>query len=327
MENGVRWGILGTAGIARGAFLPGLRAAGGRAYAVAGRDPQHTARFASEEGIERAYEGYESLLADPAVEAVYIPLPNALHSQWTKAALRAGKTVLCEKPLCLSVEQVDEVLEVARTSNGLLWEAFVFPFRAQTARLTELIERGEIGEVREIQGNFHFPLDDPENIRLDPELGGGGLYDVGCYPIRLAQTVFQETPVQGAAVARRAPSWVDVDLQGALAYPDKKMLMLSCGMDRPFDRFTRIIGTGGEIRLTDPYHPTIHDTLEVRRGTDVRVERLAGDEPSFTPALQHMNAVIRGQEEPRHVAIDESRPTAVGIDLLRNAAARGDTGR
>jgi len=316
----VRWGILSTANIARSAFLPGLRAAGGSAYAVAGRDLARTQQYALENGIVHAIEGYANLLADDRVEAVYIPLPNTLHAEWTIAALRAGKPVLCEKPLCISVEETDAVLNVARETGVPLWEAFVFPFRRQTDRLGEVIRSGEIGEIVEIQSNFHFRIDDRANIRLSPDLGGGAMFDVGCYCVRFANLVFEGEPSDAVAVAQWAPEGVDEAMQGILIYGEERHLLFSCGMARPFDRFTRVIGSNGEIRLTNFSHPTIEDTFEVHTPGRVLEERISGPEPPFTNAIRHIAAVFRGEVAPRHLATESSPGVALGIELARRSA-------
>jgi predicted dehydrogenase len=170
----VRWGILGTASIAGSAFLPALRETGdGVPVAVGSRDLERGRAWATEQLVARAVEGYDAVIADPDVEAVYIPLPNGLHADWTIAALEAGKTVLCEKPLCGTVEETERVLAAARSAAGSLWEAFVFPFHEQMDRVRELLAGGTIGEVREIQSRFHFVLDDPGDIRLFSDLAGG----------------------------------------------------------------------------------------------------------------------------------------------------------
>lgn len=317
--NPTRWGIISTANIARSAFLPALRAAGGTAYAVAGRDRDRTRRFAEENGVEHAVEGYAKLLADDQVEAVYVALPNSLHAEWTVAAVQAGKAVLCEKPLCVSLPETEEVLEETRRRSGLLWEAFVFPFQPQTARLLDIIRSGEIGELREVQANFHFKLTNPANIRLDWALGGGGLYDVGCYCIRFGRLLLGEA-TDGTALARWTDQGVDLDLQGVLGFLGDRRLLLSCGMARPPDTFARVIGSEGEVRLSNPYHSRQADTLEVRHGGEVRVERPSNDEPSFTDALRHIQAVLRGEEAPRHLAVDDAAGNAAAIDLLYRKA-------
>src|SRR6476619_1691344 len=161
MDTGepVRWGILGTAGIAASAFLPALaEAGGGEAAAVASRDGARAARWAAEHGLTRGVEGYRPVIEDPGIEAVYIPLPNGLHAEWTIAALEAGKAVLCEKPLCVTPEETRRVLATADAASVPLWEAFVFPFHEQIELVHDAVADGQIGEVREIASRFHFVL-------------------------------------------------------------------------------------------------------------------------------------------------------------------------
>ncbi len=321
----VRWGIVGTAGIARKAFLPALRAAGGTAAAVAGRDAARTAQYAAEQGIARAVEGYQALIDEPDVDVLYIALPNGLHAEWTIRALRAGKAVLCEKPLCGSLEETGQVLAVARETGTLLWEAFVFPFHEQMAQVHGLLAGGAIGELREIQADFHFLLDRPGDIRLRRGLAGGALNDVGCYPVRLAVELFTGELESSWATARWGGDGVDVDLQGSLGYSTGQRLLLSCGFQRGDDRFARLLGTSGQIHLTDPYHPGRDDTFTLfQAGKDAVSYPAAGPEPSFTPAIRHIEAALRGAEQPRSLAVDNSLPAARGLQALREAA--GDPG-
>ena len=151
MSASVRWGIVGTANIARNLFLPSLREAGGDPAAVAARDEDRAAQWAADNGIGRAITGYQEIVDDPMIDALYIPLPNALHGEWAIRALLAGKPVLCEKPLTGSVAQTERVLAVARDTGTPLWEAFAFPFHDQMARLRSILAEGTIGELREIQ--------------------------------------------------------------------------------------------------------------------------------------------------------------------------------
>jgi predicted dehydrogenase len=317
----VRWGIMSTANIARASFLPALAAAGGRAYAVAGRDAERTRQYAEANGIERALTGYDALLEDDSVEAVYIPLPNSLHAEWAIATLRAGKPVLCEKPLCLSVEETEQVLAVARETGVPLWEAFVFPFQPQFERLRAIVNGGEIGEVREIQSSFHFRLTRRQNIRLSPEMGGGSLLDVGCYPIHLAGVLWEEMPQAAATVATPAPEGVDEQMQGVVAYPSMSRLVFSCGFDRDYDTLTRVLGMEGEVRLTNAFHPKAEDTLTVIRGDAAETEPSGQSVPSFTQAIEHIQRVVRGQEEPRHLATEDSLRTAAALQLAAEASA------
>jgi len=323
----VRWGILGTAGIARDAFLPALaEAGGGTALVVGSRQGRTAAAWASAHGVAEGVEDYARVLEDPRVEAVYIPLPNGLHAEWTIASLRAGKTVFCEKPLCSTPEETAAVLEVARSSPGPLWEAFVFPFHAQTERLMALLAAGTIGELREVRSSFHFLLDDEEDIRLLAELSGGAVQDVGCYPIRLARLVFGAEPVEGRvrADARWSATGVDEELWGALAFPGDRRLVLSCGFRSADDTSTTLLGTAGRIHLTNPFHPGSGDTITVVRREHVQAEDSPGVcERSFTATIRHIHRVVRGLEEPRHLAVDEAMGNAQAIAALLRAARAG----
>jgi predicted dehydrogenase len=310
----VRWGIISTANIARAVFLPGLRQAGGDACAVAGRDAARAARFARDNQIARSVEGYQTLIDDPDIEALYIAVPNSLHAEWTIRALEAGKPVLCEKPLCGTLPDTERVLAAARRTGTPLWEAFAFPFHAQLGRVKEFLADGAIGELMEIKSNFHFTVTNPANIRLSRDLRGGALNDVGCYPIRLAQELFGADLEGVWARAVRGGEDVDVDTWGGLDYPAGRRLLFSCGFGRSYDTFTTLEGTGGQIHLTNPFHPGPSDSYQLRI---TRKEPLdfpaAGDELSFTAITGHINAVLRGEQKPRLLAVDTSLSLAQAL--------------
>ena len=312
-----RWGILSTANIARGAFLPALRAAGGTAAAVAGRDLARAEQYAADNQISRAVQGYEALIDDPEIDALYIPLPNSMHAEWTIRALHAGKPTLCEKPLCGVLSDTERVLAVARETGTLLWEAFVFPFNRLMDQLRSLIDDGAIGELREIQSGFHFKVTRPDNIRLSADLQGGALRDVGCYPVRLAQEFFGEHKF-ASATHEMGGHRVDVETWGLVGYSDGRKLLLSCGMRRDRDTYSRLLGTAGQIHVTNVFHPEASDHATLYQPGAEPVEFRPGiTEPPFTAALRHINAAISGQEQPRLLAIDTSHTTAKALhDLL-----------
>ena len=316
----VRWGIIGTANIARAVFLPGLRQAGGDAAAVAGREAGRAGQFARDNGIGRGVAGYQALIEDPDIDALYIPLPNSLHAEWTIRALEAGKPVLCEKPLCGTLPDTERVLTSARQTGTLLWEAFAFPFHAQLAQLRRLIADGVIGDLIEIKSNFHFAVTRPDNIRLSPELEGGALLDVGCYPVRLAAELFGAAHESAWATASRGGQGVDVDTWGVLGYPAGRRLLLSCGFGRSYDAFTTLEGTTGQIHVTNPFHPGPGDSYLVKAGRDEpRRYPAAPQELSFTALTRHINGVLRGEEEPRLLAVDTTLPVAQGLHDLAEA--------
>ena len=315
----VRWGIIGTANIARGQFLPGLRAAGGIAAAVAGRDLGRAQAWAEQHGVDRAVAGYQALIDDPDIDALYIPLPNSLHAEWTVKALRAGKPVLCEKPLCGTLAEAEQVLAVAKETGTLLWEAFVFPFHAQFAAVQKLLADGAIGELLEIQSGFHFMVGNPANIRLIRDLDGGALNDVGCYPVRIALELFGAGHTDAWAAAVWGGHDVDVDTQGSLGFPGGRRLLLTCGMRRAYDTFTRLLGTAGQIQLTNPFHPGRGDSYTVLTDGEPRILDAGAAEPSFTGMIRHIQNVLRGGEAPRQLALDTSRASARALHDLHQS--------
>jgi len=318
----VRWGIISTANIARAAFLPALRIAGGVAAAVAGRDEERTRRWAAEHGVQRAITGYQALIDDPDIDALYNPLPNSMHADWTIAALRAGKPVLCEKPLCGTLADTERVLDVATETGTLLWEAFVFPFNEHMDRLRSLVADGAIGELREVQSDFHFTVTRPDNIRMSADLQGGALRDVGCYPVRLAQEFFGEHETAWAARVAGGQG-VDVETWGSLGYSGGRRLLLSCGMRRGVETFSRLLGDKGQIHVSNLFHPGATDSVRLLpAGGEAVTFTATVVEPAFTAALRHVNAVIAGEEEPRLLAVETSLATARALHDLAAASAR-----
>src|SRR6185369_13656332 len=192
MADGVlRWGILSTADIARRKVVPGMRkAARCEVVAVGSRDGELARGFADELGIARAHDSYEALLADPDVDAVYIPLPNHLHREWTLAAARAGKHVLCEKPIALSAADAEQMVAACESAGVRLMEAFMYRLHPSWLGVRSLLAAGRIGRLQSVQSWFSYYNDDPSNIRNIAEAGGGALLDIGCYSINLSRMLF-----------------------------------------------------------------------------------------------------------------------------------------
>jgi predicted dehydrogenase len=198
----IRWGVLSTANIGRVAVIPAIEAStNGELVAVASRDDERAGAFASALGIPRAHSSYEALLADNEVDALYIPLPNSMHLEWTAKAVAAGKHVLCEKPLALDEAECHEMAAAAQRAGVTLMEAFMYRFHPRTARVLELIQGDAIGPLRVVRSSFSFRLRNPDNIRMKPELGGGSLMDVGCYCVNVSRTLAGAEPVEVQAFA------------------------------------------------------------------------------------------------------------------------------
>lgn len=327
----VRWGILSTASIAQESFLPALRQTGtGEAVVVAGRNLARAQEYARLNGIDRAVSGYQALIEDPDVDALYIALPNALHAAWTIAALEAGKPVLCEKPLCGNLADTDRVLSVAHRTGTWLWEAFVFLFHPQMASIRAFIEEGAIGRLCQIRSGTHFAARGEANIRFSRELQGGALLDMGCYPVRFAQELFGDEFLEAAACGTVGGKGVDFDVWGVVRYPDNRQLQLSCGFGYSNDSVSVVAGTEGKLVITSPFHPRADDYFDLIQGKSQYRREVAwpgGDEFSFTPAIRHINEALRREVEPMRLAVSEARATAVVLQELADSFAllgRGD---
>jgi predicted dehydrogenase len=271
----LRIGVLSTAKIANG-FVAGVAGSSMvRVHAVASRSAESAAAFAARHGIARTHASYEALLADPEIDAIYNPLPNSLHAEWTAAALKAGKHVLCEKPLTLGLAEAQPLFALAAARGLVLLEAYPYRYQPQTLRLRQLLDDKAIGEVKMIQAYFGFSLPDGPNIRLDPTLGGGALLDAGCYAVSLARLVAGRRPVSVLAQARNGSSGVDMALTGTVNYEGGIVAQVACAMDAAVHRHALVIGSAGMIE-TD----YLNHTSEARPG-HLRVRRSAGLDASL----------------------------------------------
>jgi D-xylose 1-dehydrogenase (NADP+, D-xylono-1,5-lactone-forming) len=263
----LRWGVISTGWVAR-TFINALRdSQEAQVVAVASRDEMRAAALATELDVPRAYGAYADLLADPQVEAVYIGLPNSLHAEWSIACARAGKHVLCEKPLATSRAEAETMFEAARDAGVWLMEAFMYRFHPQTLKVQELIAEGAIGDVRIIHSTFCFTVADPNNIRLSAGLAGGALMDVGCYPVNFARMVAGGAPQHVGAIAHWAPSGVDETLVATLEYPSSAVAQIACSLSASRIHSAQIIGSSGSIELDEAF------TLPFDRPTHIRLRR------------------------------------------------------
>ncbi|MBV6522162.1 MAG: Inositol 2-dehydrogenase/D-chiro-inositol 3-dehydrogenase [Gemmatimonadaceae bacterium] len=230
-ERQIRWGVLSTANIGRHRVNPAIQSSrNGTLCAVASRDAGRARDFARDMRIPRHYGSYDALLADTDIDAVYIPLPNSMHRDWSRRAAEHGKHVLCEKPLALNAAECRE-MRVAASSNGtLLMEAFMYRFHPRSERLVHIARSGALGELRAIRSAFTFQLTRPGNIRLVPELGGGALMDVGCYCVNASRTIAGCEPLSVQAVATWGPTGVDMELTGMLVFPGGLVSHFDCSL-------------------------------------------------------------------------------------------------
>ena len=319
----VKWGIVSTADINR-KLIPGAQASPKvELLAVASRDRARAEAYAREWGIERAYGSYEALLADPDVEAVYVPLPNTMHSEWSIRAVEAGKHVLCEKPFSRNVDEVEAAYDAAEREGRLLSEAFMYRHHPQTRRLQELVEEGAIGELRLIRSAFSYSLYDEENIRLRTDVDGGSLMDVGCYCVSGSRLLAGE-PEAVQAQQRIGPTGTDWVFTGQMRFPGEVLALFDCGTSLPERDELEAIGTEGSLFLDDPWHCE-RPVIELRSDGQVQRMEIAAEDP-YRLELENLSDAVRGEGElllGREDAVAQARALAA----LTRSARTGETVR
>jgi D-xylose 1-dehydrogenase (NADP+, D-xylono-1,5-lactone-forming) len=309
-----RWGVLGAARINQLVLEGAALAEGASVVAIAARDRERARAQADTFGIEAVYGSYEELLAAPDVDAVYVPLPNALHVEWSVRALEAGKHVLCEKPLARSEAEARRAFAAARAADRLLMEAFMWRHTPQTKRLSQLVAGGAIGRLRMIHASFGFLLDREGDVRLSAELEGGALMDVGCYCVSAARLVAGE-PVHVRAEQVVGGDGVDVRLAATMRFPDDVLAVIDCALDAPLGHRLSLVGEEGELVLEDPFHARTPGI--VHNGERIEV-------PFANPyavQIENFSAAVRGEAEPLLGGRDAVAQAAAIEALYRSAGA------
>ena len=315
----VRWGVLSTANIATEQVIPAIQAAARcRVTAIASRNLDRARETAGKLGIEQAYGSYGQLLNDPDIDAVYIPLPNHLHAEWSIAAARAGKHILCEKPIALSVAETETMIAAAEEAGVILREAFMYQFHPSWQRAKELVNDGEIGEVIAINTWFSYFNDDPDNIRNILDYGGGALMDIGCYCIHLSRFIYGSEPTATKATVRRDPeSGVDIATAGLLEFGDR-MATFTCSTRTEPDQRVDIYGTEGRIHIEIPFN--------IPDDRPTRIFVTAGGNPPTEPATVTLefptaNEYTLQAEAFAAALLDDAPLPDVGPDAIHNIRA------
>ena len=297
----------------------------GRLLAVASRDRERGAAFAARHGAATAYTDYDKLLADPAIDVVYIALPNSLHAAWTERALDAGKHVLCEKPFAMSVEEVDRVAAAAARNDRIAVEAFMYLHHPQTALALEIARSGRLGDLQVVSAAFSFFLDYPNDPRVDASLGGGSLWDVGCYPVSISRRIADEEPDGVAGFARFDASGVDRAFVGALHFPSGLVAHFESGFGAPDRERVEIVGSEATLTIAHPFLPEPDGPpprMTIRRdGADETEEVESVDD--YRAEVDDLQAAILDGAPPR-VSLDFTRgsiATLVALDRAARAAS------
>ncbi|MBI4785802.1 MAG: Gfo/Idh/MocA family oxidoreductase [Chloroflexi bacterium] len=329
MVRKLRWGILSTAKIGLKQVMPAIKQSkNGVLAALASRSLESAQEAAAPFGIPHVFGSYEEMLASPEVDAVYVPLPNAMHKEWTIRAANHGKHVLCEKPLALNAAEADEMITAARQNHVLLMEAFMYRFHPQFAKLKALIADGAIGDVKVMRSAFCYNIQGANNIRLDPDLGGGALMDVGCYCVNMARLVADAEPVEVRADATIGKSGVDETLVGILRFPNDVVAHFDCSFRTDYREWLDVQGTKHRVDLARPIKPGT-------RAADIflRFDETSETNPNSTlitaPAANHYRLMVEHfadaalNGKPLRYPPEDARANMRVIDALYESARTG----
>jgi predicted dehydrogenase len=295
---GVRIGILGAARIAPSAVIKPARNIGeAEIVAVAARDRSRADAFASKHGIGKVIDSYAALVADPEIDAVYNPLPNGLHAEWTIAALEAGKHVLCEKPFTANTKEAEAVAAVATRTGLVVMEAFHYRYHPLGHRMRAIVESGELGTIRRVETALCFPLPKFSDIRYQYDLAGGATMDVGTYTVHMARLLGCEEPEVTGAVAKRHSEKIDRAMRAELKFPSGHTGRITCSMWSSWviQTYARVIGDAGEMHVINPTSPQLWHRMRVQSGGKSRTERFSR-RPTYEYQLEAFcAAVLRGE--------------------------------
>src|SRR6185437_3393361 len=317
MTKPVRWGIMSTANINAKVLKGAALTADVNVVAVGSRDGDRSRAYASQWGIERAYGSYEELLADDDVEAVYIPLPNSMHHDWTMRSLEAGKHVLCEKPYSRRAAEVCVAFDRAEQQNLVLSEAFMFRYHPHIRALVQLVTSGQLGRLRLISGAFSGHTDNPNDVRLDAALDGGSLMDVGVYPLSASRLLAGE-PISVTAQQVTGPSGVDVSFAATMRFNDDVLAHFDCAFHVADRSYLEVVGTEGRVEVSDPWHGTQAALTVTMRGAEPVRTDIEPANP-YQLELEEFGKAVRG-EPNQLIGRADAEGQAKAVEALYRAA-------
>ncbi|MDC3416104.1 Gfo/Idh/MocA family protein [Aquibacillus salsiterrae] len=300
----LKWGVLSTAKIGREQVIPAIqRSNNGEVVAIASRG-DYVLEVAKAFGIPKTYTTYQSLLEDDTIEAVYIPLPNSLHKEWVIKAAEHGKHILCEKPIGLNAAELEEMVAACQQHGVTLMEAFMYQFHPQHDKVKTLIADGEIGDVRFIRSSFSFVLNGDNNIRLNPELGGGSLYDVGCYTLHIGRYILDAEPTTVYTSAKIHPEFnVEVSAAGVLTFAGGVHVLFDSSFESTFRQSYQVVGSNGTIDVDGAFRP---DTMDGGAGKIILkkdngdVQQFEVEADQYKLQVEHFVDSIRANQEPSY---------------------------
>lgn len=316
------WGLLGTARINQAVIGPIRLSKNSQLSAVASRSLDRAAYYAKKWGIPRFFGSYEELLADPSIDVIYNSLPNSLHAEWSIRAMQMGKHVLCEKPLTTKIEDVDEIIKVSQVTKRVIAEAFMYRHHPQTLRLKEMVDRGEVGELQLIRGSFCYTNTRPDNPRLDPDLGGGSLWDVGCYPVGYARYITGQEPSEVYGHQVTGSTGIDLFFAGQLSFPGGVIAQFDCSFITPYKVVMEISGNKGRITIPEPFKPGKKTKIYIEKDGRTKVIEIKGADLYLGEIEDIENAILLGKST--RISLEESRGNIFTIETLYQSARQSE---
>ena len=321
MDKRLNWGLLSTAKINRALIKPLNASKRTRLLAVASRSISSAEAYAREWNIPRAHGSYEALLADPEIDVIYNSLPNHLHAEWTIKALRAGKHVLCEKPFALTLAEVDAMSQAAHETGKVLAEAFMYLHHAQTLKIKEIVDSGVLGKLQLIKGAFTFTLTREGNYRWMEEMGGGSIWDVGCYPISFARMIVGAEPVEVFGWQLTGQGGSDEFFFGQMRFKDEVHMQFDCGFKSPSRSFIEIVGTDATLNIPDPFKPGRKNEIYLNHNNEMQTIKINGGE-LYSGEVEDICDAILNNRSPRISLTDSRGNTSVILALLQSAEGK-----
>lgn len=314
----LRWGLLGTARINRALIEPIKLSSKSTLYAVASRSKEKAEEYAKIWGIPHSYSCYEDMLSDPEIDVVYNSLPNSLHAEWSIKSMKMGKHVLCEKPISTSIQDIDSIIKESKKMGLVIAEAFMYRHHPQTIMVKKMVEHGDIGNLQLVCGSFCYTNTRSSDPRFNPDLGGGSLWDVGCYPISYARYITGREPVEVFGHQITGPTGIDLLYAGYLHFPGGINSYFECSFITPFKVLMEITGDKGRIIISEPYKPGISTKLVFEHDGRSQIIRVKGAKLYQGEVEDIENAILNGNL-PR-ISLEDSKANIATVEALYKSA-------
>ncbi len=317
-EKQLRWGLLSTARINRALIEPLKSSNKSSLITVASRTSEKAEEFSKVWGIPHFHSSYEDLLSDPEIDVIYNSLPNSMHAEWSIKAMEMGKHVLCEKPIATSIEEMDSIISIAKKTGMVIAEAFMYRHHPQTLLIKQMVEHGDVGNIQLIYGSFCYTNTRSSDPQFNPDLGGGSLWDVGCYPIGYSRFITGQEVKDVFGYQVTGPTGIDLLFSGQMHFFGDVIAQFECSFITPFKVYIEITGDKGRIRVPEPYKPGLITKIGLERYGQTKSIRVKGKKLYQGEVEDIENAILLGT--PPQISLEESRANIATIVALYKSA-------